>query len=235
MNARRLFCVGLIAVVAGSAAPAWSYELTLDVTQAAHAVAELAQLQQQYTVLMKSYMQLQSTVASLRHLSPNIMGIAPGLQADQMRLPGSDTSALPGMNFGSNLSGAGQQFYNQNHVYTPQGNDFAATELQRRQIATANLQGEAATGMRQIAARIASLAQLESSIQTQPDVMAAAAITARINAEHLYLTNESNNISHLQLLMATQEHVDQQRGEQFGRMQEEQAAAAAGALAGWGQ
>jgi hypothetical protein len=233
MNVRRLFCAGLIAAVAGSVAPAWSYELTLDVTQAAHAVAELAQLQQEYRVLMNSYMQLQSTVASLQHLSPNIMGIAPGLQAGQMRLPGSDASALPGMNFGSNLSGAGQQFYNQNHVYTPQGNDFAATELQPRQIATANLQGEAATGMQQIAARIASLAQLESSIQTQPDVTAAAAITARINAEHLYLTNESNNVSHLQLLMATQDHVDQQRAEQHDRQQLEQWGQAAATQAGW--
>jgi hypothetical protein len=233
MNVRRIFGVGLIAAVASSAAPAWSYELTLDVTQAAHAVVELEQLRQEYTVLYNSYTQLMATASAVQHVNPDIMSLAPGLQAPEMRLPGSAASAVPAMNFGSSLSPAGSTFYSMNHVYTPQGNDFAATELQRRQIATANLQGEAATGMQQIAARIASLAQLENSIQTQPDVTAAAAITARINAEHLYLANESNNISQLQLLMAAQDHVDQQRAEQHDRQQLEQWGQAAATQAGW--
>ena len=134
----------------------------------------------------------------------------------------SDVIPFVRLHFGSNLSGAGQPFYSQNQYYAPQGNDFAAQEMQRRQVATANLQGEAQTGMTRIAQRLASLTQLENCIQQQPDVTAVAAITARINAEHLYLANEGNNIQHLQLMQQTQTHVDQQRAEQHSRQQADQ-------------
>jgi hypothetical protein len=150
------------------------------------------------------------------------------LMNDAMRLPGSAATAMPGLNFGQRLSGAGQQPYNQNHYYTPQGNDFAAQEMQRKQVATANIQGEAQTGMNRIAQRLAALTQLENSIPSQPDVTAVSAMSARIGAEKMYLANEGNNIQHLQLLQQTQEHVDQQRAEQHGRQQAEQAVQAWG-------
>jgi len=185
-------------------------------------LAQLKQLQDMYTVARNSYQQLQQTVASVQHLNPQTMNPGQALMNDAMRLPGSASTAMPGLNFGANQSAAGQPFYNQNQYYAPQGNDFAAQEMQRRQVATANLQGEAQTGMNRIAQRLASLTQLENCIQQQPDVTAVSAITARINAEHLYLTNESNNIQHLQLMQQTQAHVDQQRAEQHSRQQADQ-------------
>jgi type IV secretion system protein VirB5 len=87
--------------------------------------------------------------------------------------------------------------------------------------------------MTQIAARIASLAQLEASIQSQPDVTAVAAVNARINAEHAYLANESNNVSNLRLLQQSQATVDQQRAEQHDRQQAEQWGSASSVQAGW--
>ena len=235
---RTLYAAGLLSFsVATTAipAPVQAQEAVIDPVLIAHAITEINWLIQQYRTIFCAYQTAQATTMSVQHFSPNIMAIAPGLTAGQMRLPGSPAAALPMMNYGSNLSGPGQQFYSMNHYYTPQGNDFAAQELQRRQYATANLQGEAATGMQQAAARIASLAQLEGNIRSQPDVTAVGALNARIGAEKMYIANEGNNIQHLKLLMATQDHVDQQRAEQNSRMQSEQWGAAAAAQAGWGQ
>jgi type IV secretion system protein VirB5 len=197
-----------------------------NVAVAANWVSQLRSMQQQYT-------QLQYTVASLQHLNPQSLTTAAGLLNNAMRLPGSAAALIPGLNFGSNLSAAGQPFYNQNHVYTPTGTDFAAMELQRRQMATANIQGEAQTVLTTISQRVASLAQLEASIVSQPDVTAVAAINARINSEHMYLTNETNHVSNLQAMLQTQQAVDQQRAEQHDRQQAETWAGAEAAQAGF--
>jgi len=233
-NITRTVAAGLLAasVLAGGHARAQGVVVhdPLNFTQL---LAQLKQMQDSYTVLRNSYQELQQTVSSLQHLNPQIMNPGQALMNDAMRLPGSASTAMPGLNFGANLSGTGQPFYNQNQYYAPQGNDFAAQEMQRRQVATANLQGEAQTGMNRIAQRLASLTQLENCIQQQPDVTAVAAVSARINAEHLYLANEGNNIQNLQLLQQTQTHVDQQRAEQHGRQQAEQWDAAVAGQA-WG-
>jgi hypothetical protein len=235
MNHRRLVSAGLIAAFLGwSATPARAVELTLDMTQAAHAVAELAQLAQAYRVLMCQYQQLQAVTLAVQHANPTIMNTAPALQSSQMQLPGSAAAAMPGLTAGSSLTSAGQPFFNQSTVYTSQGTDFASTEMQRQQTATANIQGEAQTGMTRIAQRIASLTQLAASIQTQPDVTAVAATNARISAEHLYIANEGNNIANLQLMSNMQQQTNQQRAQQNSRMQTEQWGSATSAQAGWG-
>jgi type IV secretion system protein VirB5 len=193
---------------------------------AANWITQLDQMRQHYQ-------QLIITAESLKHLSPQSLETATNLLSNEMRSPGSPSSAMPGLNFGSDLSGYGQPFYNQNHYYTPNGDDFAAQEMQRRQYATANLQGEAQAGMDRAAERIASLSELEDSIRNQPDVTAVSAIDARINAEHMYLANETNNMQRLQLLQQTQARVDQQRAEQHGRKEAEDWAAAVAGQA-WG-
>lgn len=196
-------------------------------------VAELKQLRDEYLILKDSYQQLQYTTESLQHLNPQSLETAPGLLSNAMRLPGSAAAEMPGLNFGANLSGYGQQFYTQNHVYTPEGDDWTAQEMRRRQYATANLQGEAQAGMERADERVASLAELENSIPAQPDVQAVSAVNARINAEHLYLANETANMQRLQLMEQTQARVDQQRDEQHGRQEAEEWAAATNAQA-WG-
>jgi type IV secretion system protein VirB5 len=193
---------------------------------AANWVSQLEQMRQHYQ-------QLVYTVESLKHPNPGSLDVAQGLLNNATRLPGSAAAEMRGMNYGSNLSGAGQPFYDQNHYYTPQGNDWTAQEMQRRQYATANLQGEAQTGLTTIQARLASLTELENSIPAQPDIQATAAFNARINAEKMYLANETNHVQNLQLLQQTQARVDQQRAEQHGRKEAEDWAAAVAGQA-WG-
>lgn len=212
---------------------AYAQELTFDSAQALHALAEIAQLKQEYSVLVNSYTQLQWTAQSLQHLNPNIMTLATGLRTLPAQLPGSSASLIPGMTFGQGISGPGQQFYGQNHVYTPTGNDWSAQEMQRRQIATANCQGEANTGMQMASGRLASLMNLEDGIPLQPDVHAISALNTRIASEHNYLANENANVQHLHTLCTSQPQVDQQRQEQHDRQMNDQWAAAVGAQAGW--
>jgi hypothetical protein len=204
-------------------------EITAQINYALVLANWVSQLEQ----MRQHYQQLIYTVESLKHPNPGSLDVAQGLLNNATRLPGSAAAEMPGMNYGSNLSGAGQQFYDQNHYYTSQGNDWTAQEMQRRQYATANLQGEAQTGLTTIQGRLASLTELENSIPTQPDIQATAAFNARINAEKMYLENESNHIQNLQLLEATQVRVDQQRAEQHGRKEAEDWAAAVAGQA-WG-
>lgn len=204
-------------------------EITAQINYALVLANWLSQLEQ----MRQHYQQLIYTVESLKHPNPGSLDVAQGLLNNATRLPGSAAAELPGMNYGSNLSGAGQQFYDQNHYYTPQGNDWTAQEMQRRQYATANLQGEAQTGLTTIQTRLASLTELENSIPAQPDIQATAAFNARINAEKMYLDNETNHVQNLQLLQQTQARVDQQRAEQHGRKEAEDWAAAVAGQA-WG-
>jgi hypothetical protein len=204
-------------------------EITAQINYALVLANWLSQLEQ----MRQHYQQLIYTVESLKHPNPGSLDVAQGLLNNATRLPGSAAAEMPGMNYGSNLSGAGQPFYDQNHYYTPQGNDWTAQEMQRRQYATANLQGEAQTGLTTIQARLASLTELENSIPAQPDIQATAAFNARINAEKMYLANETNHVQNLQLLQQTQARVDQQRAEQHGRKEAEDWAAAVAGQA-WG-
>jgi hypothetical protein len=190
---------------------------TQEIPAALNYVAVLARWAQQFQQMEAQYQQLVETYESLHHLNAQSLTTAAGLLGNAQHLAGSAAAELPGLNYGANLSGAGQQFYNQNHYYTPEGEDWNALEMKRRQYATANLQGEAQTSIEAIEKRLAGLNELQASIPEQPDVTAVAAINARINSEQAFLANETNHIQQLQLLQQTQTHVDQQRAEQHSR------------------
>ena len=188
--------------------------------RAIEAGKSLGQMVQQYQVMRQQYDQLQATYNVLSH--PNqVLGIAKGMLQQQMQSPGSTPANIPGLSFGSQLSAGAGRFLNQNRYYAPQGSDFAAQEMRRREQATANIQAEAQAGMERAEERIVYLNELQQSIQDQPDVTAVAAVEARIGSEHLFLQNEANNVARLQLVQQTAERVDQQRAEQAGRKEAE--------------
>ncbi len=202
--------------------------------RAAEAAKSLAQMVQQYRVMQQQYDQLVQTYDALSH--PNqALAMARGMMQQQIQSPGSVPANIPGLSFGSQLSAGAQRFLGQNRYYQPQGDDFAVQEMQRRAQAAANIQAEAQAGMERADERIAYLNQLQQSIQDQPDVTAVAAVGARVSSEHLFLQNEANNVSRLQLIQQTQLRVDQQRAAEHDRQSAEDwtsqstaAAAAAG-------
>ncbi len=184
--------------------------------RAAEATKSLAQLAQQYGMMKAQYGQLVSTYNTLSH--PNqVLGTAQGLLQQQIHSPGSAGSSIPNLAFGSQLSSAANNFMSQNRYSAPQGDDFNAQEMIRREQVTANIQAEAQEGLNRSDERINYLNQLQASIQDQPDITALAATEARISSEHLFLANEGNNVARLSLIQQSAARVDQQRAEQAGR------------------
>jgi hypothetical protein len=202
---------------------AWSQQVvicptcTQEIPAVLNYAAVIAKWVQQAEQMREQYQQLVWTYESLHHMNPQSLTTAAGLLTN--RLPGSGAAEMPALAYGSNLSGHGQQFYNQSHYYTPEGHDWNAEEMQRREYATANLQGEAQAGMTRIAERVASLNELQASIPEQPDVQATDAINASFSSEQAFLANESNHINNLRTLQASQQAVDIQRSEQHSRQQ----------------
>ena len=192
------------------------------------AARSLAQMAQQYEVMRQQYDQLVQTYGALSHTN-NVGGIAKNLMNQQMQSPGSAPNSIPGLAFGSQLSSGAAQFLNQNNVYTPQGDDFAALEMQRQAKATANLQAEAQMGRDRADERIASINELESCIDGQPDIQASVALQSRVQTEQLFLTNEQANVARLQLTQQLGARVDTQRAEQNGRKEAEDRATRMGA------
>lgn len=226
-------CLGLALGAAGPAHALFGEgDIVFDPTAVTKLADQIRQMEQQYDVMRQQYGQLVQTYDVLKH--PNqVMQIAKGMAQQQIQNPGSAPANIPGLSFGSQLSAGASRFLDQNRYAAPQGDDFAAQEMQRRAQATANLQAEAQTGMERADERIAYLNQLQQSIQDQPDVTAVSAVAARVNSEHLFLQNESNNVARLQLVQQMQTRVDQQRASERDRQSAEdwakQSAAAAAA------
>jgi len=212
-------CLGL-----ALAAPARAEMPVIDTasiaSRAAQAADALRQMVQQYSMMQQQYGQLVSTYNVLSH--PNqVLDIAKGMAQQQLRSPGSSGSSIPGLSYGSSLSSAAGNFMSRNRYSEPQGDDFSAQEMRRREQSTANIQAEAQEGLNRSDERINYLNQLQQSIQEQPDVTAVAAVEARIQSEHLYLQNEGNNVARLALIQTTMTRVDAQRAEQAGRREAE--------------
>lgn len=193
---------------------------TQEGTELLRETARIAQVKATIGWLRDQYRQAVQTYETLRH--PNrVLGIARGMLDQQMRSPGSAPANIPGLAFGSQLSGAARRFLDQNRHAPVEGDDFAAQDLRRREQATANIQAEAQVGMERAEERIAMLDELQQSIEEQEDITAIAAVETRLSSEKLFLQNEANNIARLQLVQATAGRVDAQRAEQNARVQAE--------------
>lgn len=189
---------------------------------------DLNQFRQQYTMMQQQYQQMMYTVNALSH--PNqVLNMGRDMLNQQMQSPGSMPSNIPGLAFGSQLSAGAARFLNQNRQYDPQGDDFAALEMRRQAQVSANLQAEAQAGIDRAQERIVSINELQANIDPQPDVQAVSALQARVQTEHLFLQNETNNVGRLQLLQQLAARVDQQRAEQNSRKDAEDWSRRAGA------
>ncbi len=212
---------------------------TFDSTQALGVIKQLKATADQWATMksqltdMDSQLLTQQTLLSAVQHGNAVMSIARGLMNPTAQMPGANAGAVPGMSFGAGLQGQGQRFYDQNHVFTPTGNDFAAQEMERRQEATANMQGEIQTGMETADGRVAMINEMMDNIQDNDDPTYLSAAQAHIQAEQAFLANEQTKIARLQVAQASMDRVDQQRAEQHARQEAEEMHAAAVAAAGW--
>lgn len=232
MNRILLATTALAFVAVAGLRPAAAQLAVLDGTQAANFITQMQQMKTDWQQAKDQLGTMNNLLNATQHGNA-VMSIARGLMNPVAQMPGANAGAIPGMSFGAGLQGQGQRFYDQNHVFTPTGNDFAAQEMERRQEATANMQGEIQTGMETADGRVSMINEMMDNIQDNDDPTYLAAAQAHIQAEQAFLSNEQTKIARLQVAQASMDRVDQQRAEQHARQEAEEMHAAAAAAAGW--
>jgi type IV secretion system protein VirB5 len=217
---RKILLAGVaVAVLAATGAPRPAHALlgagdvVIDPTAIAKLADQLRNMEQQYA-------QLQQTYQALAHLT-SVNGVASQLGIPSTQNPMGAVSRLPGLLNGTNLGGTAQQFLNQNRYYQPQGNDFAAQEMQRRAQSTANIQAIAQENLEATEARMSGLQELQTQIDASPTTQDMGAIQARLGAEGNFIQTQQAQAAQLQVLQRAQEQASQQRAAEWQRQSAE--------------
>ena len=186
----------------------------------------------QLTVLNQQYQQLQQTYTQIKNMQTmftgpsNIAGMFPGLNNSFLQNPMPAASSMPVQIFGSgSMSPNAQTFYNLNRGPTATGTDAQANYLNRAPIATANIQGIAATNLQAIEQRLANLNEMQAELQGATDIKQVAAINGRIAIEANAIQGQQAQAQNLVAMANAQAQADQQGQLATIRQGHEQAAA----------
>ena len=147
------------------------------------AANQLTVLNNQLNQLKQTYQQVSAMQTMFTNPS-NVTGMFPGLNSSFLQNPMPSASSMPVQIFGSgSMSPNAQTFYNLNRGPTATGTDAQAAYLNRAPIATANIQGIAATNLQAIEQRLANLNEMQTELQGATDIKQVAAINGRIAIE----------------------------------------------------
>jgi len=174
--------------------PAYAVFPVIDVNNIAQAIKQVQQLEKQYQILEQQYSQLQQTYQALAHLPTNeLKNIQSELNNQKLRDPLSTNS----IDVGSIMNGIGpvdgalkidlQTHFDQNHIYSPRGEDFRAQEMRREAISIAGTQAIAAKLYQSSREHIKTLGKLDEKLQKAKDAKDVADIQVSINMEHAAL------------------------------------------------
>lgn len=217
MSHCRLVVLGVMVGLSGLAAPAMAQVPVIDATSVAQLVQQLAEAKQQYQELVSQYQELKSTYQAVsQNVNPNQW--AQQLEQPLMQNSVPNTSLLPGMldgisppsQLGGNLGSLAQQYLGQNQVYTPTGNDFAATQIQQGENSTADMEAVATQNLQSLEAREAELPQIQDQLNNATTIQQVSSIQARLNAEQNYVQAQQAQAQNLQLLAYEQNQQQQQ-------------------------
>ena len=160
---------------------------------AARAMSQLRQLIAQYNQLAATYRMFTSPT--------DVTSLAPGLGTPFARNPLPAANLLDGLIDGKNAAtGAGVQFYNQNHIYTPTDGTASSKALIANGNAIANIEGIAATNLQSIEQRLAQLPRLEADLSAATSITEVNAINGRIALEANYVQAQQVQAQNLALL-----------------------------------
>ncbi len=176
---------------------------------AARAMSQLRQLIAQYNQLAATYRMFTSPT--------DVTSLAPGLGTPFARDPLPAANLLGALIDGdSAATGAGVQFYNQNHIYSPTDGTASSKALIANGNAIANIEGIAAASLQSVEQRLAQLPSLEADLSAATSITEVNAIDGRIALEANYVQAQQVQAQNLALLArerAASEH--QQEREQF--------------------
>ncbi len=186
-----------------------SANLAQNIQTAAQSIIAVEQLKNQLQ-------QLQQTYAMFTHPT-NILGMATGMENQAIENPMPTANSLAGLVGGqTQATGAGQTYYQQNHVYTAPGTSQGATQINNNGHSIANIEGIAATNLYSIEQRLQQLPNLESDLNSATSITQVSAINGRIAAEAQFVQAQQAQAANLQVLAMEQaQSQTQQQHEQF--------------------
>jgi type IV secretion system protein VirB5 len=174
---------------------------------AQRALSELQQLTAQYNQLVATYQMLTNPT--------DVVSMVSGLSVPSLQNPLPNTTLLNGLIGGQTAaSGAGVQFYNQSHVYTPTDGGVASTQLIANANSIANLQGVATTNLQSIQQRLALLPGLEAALAAATSITQVNAINGRIAVEANYVQAQQAQAQNLSVLASQQEASARQQAQE---------------------
>ncbi len=174
---------------------------------AQRALSELQQLTAQYNQLVMTYQMLTNPT--------DVLGMATGLATPTLQNPLPAVTVLNTLVGGQTAaSGAGAQFYNQSHIYTPTDGSVASTQLIASANSIANLQGVASTNLQSIQQRLALLPALVTALSAATSITQVNAINGRIAVEANYVQAQQAQAQNLSILASQQEASARQQAQE---------------------
>ncbi|WP_169054776.1 type IV secretion system protein [Azospirillum sp. TSA2s] len=174
--------------------PAHAQLAVIDPANLAQAVQQVQQMAQQLQAMQQQYQQLQQTYQAIAHApsSPlTELGQQLNVEAFRNALPAQSNvlgSVMEGRALGPGAFGsAAQGQLERNRVYSPDGADFQAQEMQRTATSVAGAQAMASGLYQSATSRVAVLQAIEGQLATAADAKAVADLAARISAEQAYI------------------------------------------------
>jgi hypothetical protein len=174
------------------------------------AAQQLETMQQQLQQVMNVY----NAVSHVTDINSAVSAL--GMVGVQNPLPvniGSVQSLLSGRGGVTGMSGSIGSLFNNNSqlnsFYSPTGNGYEATLLQRNVTGTSGIQALAGQLYQTMSDRLPLLKDLQNQLASSPDVKTTADITARIAAEQSYIQAQSVQAQTLAMLaVASQREMD---------------------------
>lgn len=187
--------------------------------QVQQGLQQIQQLTNQLTTMQQQLNQMTQTYQAIAHAPSNdLQQLAGQLNIPSLRnvLPTNSGTFGTVMN-GTGLSGAGnlgQQYLNQNKVYTPSGSDFSAQQMQTNAASIAGTQAMTAQMYQSASDHIATLQGLEGQLASANDAKSVADINARVSTEQTYIAAQQVQMQALQTAQAAQvRNADEQEQE----------------------
>jgi type IV secretion system protein VirB5 len=181
--------------------------LAQNVQTAAQAIVAVEQLKAQLTQLQQTFQMFTNPT--------DIMSMATGMESQTIENPMPAANTLKGLVSGQTSSnGVAQNFYDQNHVYSPTDGSASSAQLDSNATGIANIEGMAATNLSAIQQRLQDLPNLESDLSAATSITQVDAINGRIAAESQFVQGQQAQAANLQVLATEQAQSQDQQAEE---------------------
>jgi type IV secretion system protein VirB5 len=190
--------------------------ITQLVNQVRQGVQEVQYLQQQVQQVMAVY----NAIAHATDLGTAVGALGMlGIQNPLPVNPYAVQSLLSGRGSIAGMSGTIGGLFNTNfaanHIYTPTGDSYEATLLQRRATSIAGIEGLSGQLYQSMAQRLPLLAELQDRLTTATDPKDVQDLTARLAAEQSYIQSQHAQAQTLAIMqIAALQDLQQEREEQ---------------------